>query len=78
MQKNLFQTNFSRRKYQNLVNQINLLEDNLKTFSNSELCDKNFKLKKQYKDTKDLKFNNCRIICFNTRSKLTNIGFKTF
>ena len=31
MKKNLFRTNFSLKKYKNLVNQINQIEDNLKS-----------------------------------------------
>jgi len=54
MQKNLFQINSFRNKYQNLVNEINLIEDSLKNLSDSELRAKNFKLKQQYKDTQDL------------------------
>jgi len=54
MRKNLFQTNSFRTNYQNLINDINLLEENLKTFNDSELRVQNFKLKQQYKETKDL------------------------
>ena len=54
MRKNLFQTNSFRTKYQNLINEINLLEDNLKTLSDNELRAKNFKLKQQYQETQDL------------------------
>jgi len=54
MRKNLFQTNSFRTNYQNLINDINLLEENLKTFNDSELRVQNFKLKQQYKETQDL------------------------
>jgi preprotein translocase subunit SecA len=54
MRKPIFQTNSFRNKYQNLINEINLLEDNLKTLSDSELRAKNLKLKLQYKDNPDL------------------------
>lgn len=54
MRKNLFQTNSFRNKYQNLIGQINSLEDSLKTLSDSELKAKNFKLRRQYKDTQNL------------------------
>ena len=43
MRKNLFQTNSFRTNYQNLINEINLLEDDLKTLSDSELRVQNFK-----------------------------------
>ena len=54
MRKNLFQTNSFRTNYQNLINDINLLEENFKTFNDSELRVQNFKLKQQYKETQDL------------------------
>lgn len=54
MRKNLLQTNSFRTKYQNLINEINLFEDNLKTFSDSELRAKNIKLKQQYQETQNL------------------------
>ena len=56
MLKNLF-TNSSivnKNKYQDLINQINLLENNFKSLSDSELKVKSFKLKKQYEDNKNL------------------------
>lgn len=54
MRKNLFQNNSVIKKYQNLINQINSLEDNFKTFTDSELRTANFKLKKQYKKSQNL------------------------
>ena len=54
MRKNLFQTNSFRNKYQNLISQINSLEDNFKALSDSELKAKNFKLRREYKDTQNL------------------------
>lgn len=54
MQKNIFRTNLFNNKYQNVVNQINLLEDNLKLLTDNELRVENFKLKKQYKELQDL------------------------
>ena len=55
MRKNLLKANSFTNKYQNLINQINLLEDSLKPLSNSELRAKNFKLKQRYQETQDLK-----------------------
>ena len=49
MRNTIFQTNSFRNTYQNLINEINLFEDHLKTLSDSELRAKNFKLKLQYK-----------------------------
>jgi preprotein translocase subunit SecA len=54
MRKNLLKTNSFRTKYQNLINEINLFEDNLKTFSDSELRAKNIRLKQQYQETQNL------------------------
>lgn len=54
MQKNLLKTNSFRNKYQNLINQINNFEDNLKILNDSELRARNFQLQRQYKETKNL------------------------
>ena len=54
MRKNIFQTNSFTNKYQNVINQINLLEESFKLLSDSELRAKNFQLKQKYKDTQDL------------------------
>jgi preprotein translocase subunit SecA len=54
MRKNLFQNNSVIKKYQNLINQINSLEDNFKTFTDGELRAANFKLKEQYKKSQKL------------------------
>jgi len=54
MRKNPFQNNSVIKKYQNLINQINSLEDNFKTFTDGELRAANFKLKEQYKKSQNL------------------------
>ena len=54
MRKKLFKNNSVTNKYQDLVNQINLLEDKLKIISDSELRARSFKLKKQYNETQNL------------------------
>ena len=54
MRKNLFKNNLVINKYQDLINQINILEDDFKTLSDSDLRAKSFKLKKQYKQNQDL------------------------
>ena len=48
MLKNPFKNKSVVNKYQNLVNQINILENELQTLTDSELRAKSFKLKKQY------------------------------
>jgi len=54
MLKNPFKKNLITNKNQELLNQINALENNLKTLSDDELRVKNFKLQKQYTNNKNL------------------------
>lgn len=54
MLKNPLKNNFIKDKYQEIINEINLLENDLKALSDSQLRTKNFKLQKQYKETKNL------------------------
>ena len=54
MLKNPFNNNLVTKKYQKLINQINSLENNLKTFNDSELRAKSFNLRRQYEQTKNL------------------------
>ena len=59
MLKNPFNNNSLVNKYQNLINQINTLENELKTLTDSELRAKSLKLKKQYRNKSKFKFINC-------------------
>lgn len=54
MLKNPFNNNAVINKYQNLISQINLLESELKTLTDSELRTKSFQLKKQYQSNQNL------------------------
>jgi preprotein translocase subunit SecA len=54
MLKNPFNNNSLLNKYQKLINQINSLENNLKTLSDSELRAKSFNLKNQYEQNQNL------------------------
>jgi preprotein translocase subunit SecA len=54
MLKNPFTNNSVVKKYQNLIHQINLLEDELKVLTDSELRAKSLKLKKQYEMDQNL------------------------
>jgi len=54
MLKNPFNNNSLVNKYQDLINQINTLENDLKTLTDSELRSKSLKLKKQYEINQDL------------------------
>jgi preprotein translocase subunit SecA len=78
MRKNLFQTNSFINKYQNLINQINLLEDNLKTLSDSELRAKTFKLRQQYKETQDLNPLIAESFALTREASLRTLGLRHF
>ena len=54
MLKNPFKRNSSVNKYQSLIDQINILENDFKRLSDSELRAKSFKLTKQYEDNQNL------------------------
>jgi preprotein translocase subunit SecA len=54
MLKNPFNSNSLVNKYQSLINQINILETNLKPLTDSELRAKSFKLKKRYEIDQNL------------------------
>lgn len=78
MQKNIFPINFFTNKYQNLINQINLLESNLKSLSDSELRAKNFKLKKQYQETQDLNSLIAESFALTREASLRTLGLRHF
>ena len=50
MLKNPFIKDSVTNQYQTLINQINALENNLKTLTDTELRNKTFQLKKQYQE----------------------------
>jgi preprotein translocase subunit SecA len=54
MLKNPFTKNSLRNKYKSLINQINILEEDLKELTDSELRAKSLKLKKQYETEQNL------------------------
>jgi preprotein translocase subunit SecA len=54
MLKNPFIKNSVINKYQTLIDEINSLETNLKTLTDTELRNKTFQLKKQYNETQNL------------------------
>jgi len=78
MRKNRFQTNFFRKKYQTLINEINLFENNLKTLSDSDLRSRNFKLKKRYHDTKDLNSLIVESFALTREASLRTLGLRHF
>ena len=78
MLKNPFKSTSLGNKYQNLVNQINILEDDLKTLSDSELRAKSFKLKKQYEDTQNLDSLIAESFALTREASLRTLGLRHF
>ena len=78
MRKNIFQTNSFINKYQNLINQINVLEDSLKTLSDSELRAQSFKLKKQYKENQNLDSLIAESFALTREASLRTLGLRHF
>ena len=75
MIKNLFRTG---SQYQSLINQINILENVLKTFSDNELRAKSFKLKKQLKDNKNLNAFIAESFALTREASLRTLGLRHF
>ena len=78
MLKNPFKSTSLVNKYQNLINQINILEDDLKTLSDSELRAKSFKLKKQYEDTQNLDSLIAESFALTREASLRTLGLRHF
>ena len=78
MRRNRFKTNSFTNKYQNLVNQINTFEENLKTFSDSELRAQNFKLKKQYQEDQNLDSLIPKSFALTREASVRTIGLRHF
>ena len=78
MLKNLFNSNSLINKYQNLINQINILESDLKTLTDSELRAKSFQLKKQYKANKDLDNIIAESFALTREASLRTLGLRHF
>ena len=78
MQKNLLKPNSFRNKYQNLINQINSFEDNLKTLSDSELRTKNFQLQNQYKENPNLTSLIAESFALTREASLRTLGLRHF
>ena len=78
MKKNLFKTNTFRNKYQTLVNEINILETQLKTLSDSELRAQNAKLKEQYNQTKNLDSLIAKSFALTREASVRTLGLKHF
>ncbi len=78
MLKNPFNTNSVVTRYQNLVNQIKILEKELKTLTDSELRAKSFKLKKQYESNQDLNSLIAESFALTREASVRTLGLRHF
>nr|AZJ16757.1 preprotein translocase protein SecA [Seminavis robusta] len=78
MLKNPFSKNSLVNQYQSLINQINILENNLKTLSDSELRDKSFKLQKQYQDNQNLDLLIAESFALTREASVRTLGLRHF
>ena len=78
MLKNPFKNNSLINQYQNLINQINILETELKTLNDSELRAKSFKLKKQYEDKQNLNGLIAESFALTREASLRTLGLRHF
>ena len=78
MLKNPFSNNSLVKKYQSLVNQINILENDLKPLTDSELRAKSFKLKKQYEDNQNLDSLIAKSFALTREASLRTLGLRHF
>jgi len=78
MQKHLLKTNFFTNHYQKLINNINNLGEEFKTFSDSELQANNIKLEKQYKKTNNLDLLLIESFGLTREASFRTLGLKHF
>ena len=78
MQKNLFKNNSSISKYQDLINQINILENDLKSITDNELRARSFKLKKKYEENKNLSSLIATSFALTREASLRTLGLRHF
>ena len=78
MLKNPFNKNSLVKQYQSLINQINILENDFKLLSDSELRAKGFKLKKQYEDTQTLDSLIAESFALTREASLRTLGLRHF
>ena len=78
MLKNPFNKNSLVNQYQSLINQINILENDLKTLTDSELRAKSFKLKKQYQENQNLDSLIAESFALTREASLRTLGLTTF
>lgn len=78
MLKKPFKNNLLRNQYQNLVNQINTLENDLKILTDSELRDKSFKLQKQYATEQNLSVLISQAFALTREASIRTLGLRHF
>jgi preprotein translocase subunit SecA len=78
MLKNPFTNNSLLNKYQSLINQINILESELKLLSDSELRAKSFKLKKRYNLDQNLDSLIAESFALTREASLRTLGLRHF
>ncbi|ADB27557.1 preprotein translocase protein SecA (chloroplast) [Thalassiosira oceanica CCMP1005] len=78
MLKNLFIKDSVTNQYQALVNQINALENNLKTLTDTELRNKTFQLKKQYEEEQNLDRLIAESFAITREASLRTLGLRHF
>jgi preprotein translocase subunit SecA len=78
MLKNPFSKNSLVNQYQSLINQINLLENDLRTLSDSELRAKSFKLQKQYQENQNLDSLTAEAFALTREASVRTLGLRHF
>ena len=78
MLKNPFIKDSVTNQYQALINQINALENNLKILTDTELRNKTFQLKKQYKQEQDLNSLIAESFAITREASLRTLGLRHF
>jgi preprotein translocase subunit SecA len=78
MLKNPFKNKSLLNQYQNLINQINILETDLKTLTDSELREKSLKLKKRYQEEQDLNSLIPQSFAITREASLRTLGLRHF
>lgn len=78
MRKILFKNNSSISKYQDLINQINILENDLKMITDNELRARSLKLKKKYQQNKNLNSLIADSFALTREASLRTLGLRHF
>jgi preprotein translocase subunit SecA len=78
MLKNPFSQNSLVSQYRSLINQINVLENDFKRLSNSELRDKSFKLQKEYQENQNLNSLIAESFALTREASVRTLGLRHF